>query len=135
MGEHGFEEECQTLVFSGKVLKPDDAVPVMGEGSFMVLMMKKAKKKTPPQPAASKPAESTEAGPSEIPDAPAPATPPLQPEVQPPIELSQHDSAPPAEGTTVENEAAPPEEMVAMLKEMGFDEQQVVLALRLANNN
>merc|ERR1712023_558124 len=45
--QHGFEESLQQLVFAGKVLKPDDKVPPMEAGSFMVLMMKKAKKITP----------------------------------------------------------------------------------------
>merc|ERR1711998_120687 len=46
--EHGFEEERQQLIFNGKVLQPDDAVPEMSETAFMVLMMKKASKTKKP---------------------------------------------------------------------------------------
>jgi len=42
--QHGFDIECQQLVYSGKVLKPEMPAPDMEEGQFMVLMMTKPKK-------------------------------------------------------------------------------------------
>jgi len=128
--EHGFDATAQQLIFSGAVLKDDDAVPagVSNEGAFLVLMMKK-KKATPPKPAQesapeSAPVPAPEAHPSEPSSAcaaePAPSGVPDAPK-----EAAKEEAAAP--------EAAP--EAVRGLVEMGFEEELVKEALRVARGD
>lgn len=41
-------KDCQQLIYAGKILNSDDNIPDMNEKSFLVLLIKKTRKKEPP---------------------------------------------------------------------------------------
>merc|ERR1712093_39949 len=141
--QHGFDVATQQLIFNGKVLGDDDAVPEMNEGQFLVLLVKKVKAPKAPK-AEAKPAAEAEA-PAEAPPAeeeqPAPAAPaPAAPAVVAPAAPLPVNPAAVAQEEEQSSQAVPavPEpsaEAVQQLTDMGFDEATVREALKVARND
>merc|ERR1712225_146760 len=156
--QHGYDVATQQLIFSGKVLGDDDAVPEMKEDQFLVLLVKKVKAPKAKKPAAAAPeAKPAPEAPAEqsapdSPIAPAPAAPAVAPAAAPaaapifnlPANPAAAVPANPAAAVAQQEEqssqevAAVPEpsaETVKQLMDMGFDEATVREALKVARND
>merc|ERR1711959_177533 len=142
--QHGFDITTQQLIFNGKVLSDEDAVPEFKEGQFLVLLVKKVKapKAKKPAAAAAAPAAEAEAKPERAsslerqrppaeqaaPTSPVAAAP--ESPAAAPIDLPQNPATVVAQqelqaSSQVAAVPEPSAEAVQQLVEMGFDEANV----------
>ena len=146
-------KDCQQLIYAGKILNSVDNIPDMNEKSFLVLLIKKTRKKEPiPENTTENTSENTESTESsteilseEPTENTSENTESLETSTEETTQESENTSPQgdsqenipenPAGNSNFINSVVPDDNMIQNLVSMGFEVENVKLALQISNNN
>lgn len=126
--DHQFDVAWQKVIFAGRIVSDEARLAEQGikDGASLVLVVRKPDSATAPAPAAATPAAAP------APES-APATTPA--ETQPAAAATPAADAAPVAAASTTPAFTPSDEALSALLGMGFEQEQIVRALRLARND